>query len=109
MKKSIPQAGILDHSRGESMENKTVLPSLTPKLDYDPTENTQTENLIINTLIYAKAEGKAQNTLHSIRKSLGQLDKKVNLQDPPAVRKYISVTRATHKTQIILSRGAIYC
>jgi hypothetical protein len=69
---SIPQAGILDQSSTKSAE----IPAYKVKLDYDPAQQTQTENLIINTIIYAKAEGKAHNTLVSIDHSLRQLSKK---------------------------------
>ena len=80
-----PQAGILNHSRGvlAAIQDKT------PLLDDDP-QHTKTENLIINTIIHAKAEGKADNTIHSFDKNLRQLSKHVNLTDPKAVKEYIS-------------------
>jgi hypothetical protein len=98
-----PQAGILDHSRRLSTENLTV-PPYSHKLDYDPIKHNQTENLIINTIIYAKAEGKADNTQRSIDKCLRQLSKAVNLQDPETVKTYIS-NALHHETKEPLSNA----
>jgi hypothetical protein len=83
------EAGILNHSSRQSMEETSVLPS-SRKLDDYPNKHIEHENLIINTLIHAKAEGKAENTVHSIDKSLRQLSRKINLTQPQQVKDYIA-------------------
>jgi integrase len=83
-----PQAGILNHSRRELMEKATVIPA-SRLLDDDP-QTTKNENLIINTIITAKSNGKADNTLKSISKVLIQLSKRTNLSKPEEVKQYIA-------------------
>lgn len=86
------------------MENLTV-PPYSHKLDDYPIKHTENKNLIINTIIHVKAEGKAEHTLHSINKSLRQLAQHVDLAHPEETKQYIS-NAINQKTREPLSNAS---
>ena len=79
-----PQAGILDHSRSlvTRMHTKT-LARLRP----------QQQEVIINTLINLKNNGKAENTIINVSQSLARISHHADLTQPDKVKEYIA--RAT--------------
>jgi integrase len=79
-----PQAGILNHSS----RSLTAIPD-NRKLYDDPTP-AKYDDLIINTLLKAKNEGKAENTLKAFSHSLRQLRRKADLRDPENVKTAIA-------------------
>jgi len=76
-----PQAGILDHT--SRLATKIPAKRL---LDYDPK---QTE-LIVNTLLALKNNGKAENTVKSVDKNLTRLARHADLKNPEDVKTYIA-------------------
>jgi len=81
-----------------------VIPTKTLLLDDDPNTQALNENLIINSLIHVKAEGKAENTHKSIDRNLKQLSQHVNLAQPREVKNYIA-NAVNQKTKEPLSNA----
>jgi integrase len=87
-----PQAGILN----QSSRNGTEIPTKSVARRR-PQQPTKYETQIINTLLKVTNEAKAENTIHSIDKSLTQLSTKTDLDNPEAVKNYIA-TAINQKT-----------
>jgi len=64
-----------------------------------PHQPTDSNELIINTLIKATNEGKAPNTIESISKSLKQIDKHTDLKNPESVKAYIANSAVSNATK----------
>jgi len=78
-----PQAGILDHTRRICTKIPTKSDSLTRR-------RPQTQELIINTLINLKTNGKAENTTKSVSQNLTRISKHADLLKPEEVKRYIA-------------------
>jgi integrase len=65
---------------------------------------TKDEGLIINTLLKATKEAKAQNTIHVLSQILPQLSRKTNLTEPEQVKAYIA-NATNEKTKQPLSNA----
>jgi len=80
-----PQAGILDHS-------SPFLTKIPDKglLDYDPKTTAKHTELIVNTLLTLKNNGKAENTLKSVNKVLTRMSRYTDLTNPEDVKTYIA-------------------
>jgi len=85
-----PQAGILVHTRRicTKIPTKSKAEALTrrrpPKV---PTKQTE---LIINTLITLKSNGKAENTIKSVSQNLTRISKHADLANPEEIKQYIA-------------------
>ena len=64
-----------------------------------PQQPTKYDDLIINTLINAKASGKSENTLTSISYSLKRMNRNVNLTNPEEVKTYIANLEVSNATK----------
>jgi len=80
-----PQAGILN----QSSRMWTNIPHKSEAI-LRPQQPTKYEDLIINTLIKAKNEGKAKNTVIAISRRLKQLSRKADLKNPEEVKTAIA-------------------
>ena len=78
-----PQAGILDHIRRICTKIPTKSDSLTRR-------RPQTQELIINTLINLKTNGKKENTIKSVSQNLTRISKHADLSKPEEVKQYIA-------------------
>ena len=83
-----PQACILVHSRGLATEIHAK-----PKLDDDPTEQTENTDCIINTLLQMRNNGRAGNTLRQVSYSLAQLNRNADINNPEEIKKYIATLK----------------
>jgi len=85
-----PQAGILVQTRRICTKIPTKSKAETLTRRRPPNISTKQKELIINTLIYLKNNGKAENTIKSVSKNLTRMSKYVNLKNPEEVKAYIA-------------------
>ncbi len=85
-----PQAGILDQSRRICTRIPTKLKTETLTRRRPPNISTKQKELIINTLINLKNNGKAENTIKSVSQILTRMSKHADLNNPEEVKTYIA-------------------
>jgi integrase len=83
-----PQAGILVHTRRICTKIPTKSDSLTRRRPLKAP--TKQKELIINTLINLKHNGKAENTIKSVSQNLNRISKHTDLAKPEEVKQYIA-------------------
>lgn len=71
-----------------------------------PQQPSKYDDLIINTLINAKASGKSENTLTSISYSLRQLNKNADLKKPEEVKTYLANSTVCNATNACMHAHA---
>jgi len=85
-----PQAGILDHSRRICTKIPTKSKAETQTRRRPPKIPTKQKELIINTLINLKNNGKAENTIKSVSQNLTRISRHADLSKPEEVKAYIA-------------------
>ena len=85
-----PQAGILDQTRRICTKIPTKSKAETLTRRRPPKIPTKQKELIINTLIYLKNNGKAENTVKSVNRCLTRISRHADLARPEEVKTYIA-------------------
>jgi len=85
-----PQAGILVHTRRICTKIPTKSKAETLTRRRPPKIPTKQKELIINTLINLKHNGKAENTIKSVSQNLNRISKHTDLAKPEEVKQYIA-------------------